>query len=498
MLRQLNKALGRLTGLQIRRAPRPHRKKTKAAAPAVRPGRRPDYRPPPNPLVDRLLRQPVFLITPVRSGATLLRMLLGGHSRVHAPHELHVRRLEVTAGTDLAVEAMSELDLHRTDLEHLLWDRVLHRELVRSGKDVLVEKTPNNAFAYQRIAACWPDARFVFLLRHPASIAQSWYEADPSKRTPEEAALQALHYTRATERARRELPGHLVRYEDLTTDPESVLRSICDFLDLAYEPGMLDYGAREEGELPKGLGDWKEKIRSGRVQEARALPEPEEVPEALREISAAWGYLESPAAPAADATGGETRAEVTEVWPRDGLIRIVGRLHGVPAAPDPAPQHPATTDPATTDSAAPDPATTDPATTDPAAPALAAPARAPLWRLAVTLTGSPEHRLDYPATLHGETFEVSVPVADLAPSGVALPAKWDLHLTAGTNADTRHVRLQATRILDDIEQKKNIVVYPAQSVPSDADTIQVKPYYTVRNNLSIACQLRDDLSRTIS
>ncbi|WP_181787075.1 sulfotransferase family protein [Streptomyces phytophilus] len=457
MLRQLNRALGRLTGLQIRRAPRPHRKKTKAAAPAVRPGRRPDYRPPANPQVDRLIRQPVFLITPVRSGATLLRMLLGGHSRLHAPHELHVRRLEVSAGTELAVEAMNELDLHRSDLEHLLWDRVLHRELVRSGKDVLVEKTPNNAFAYQRIATCWPDARFVFLLRHPASIAQSWYEADPSRRTPDEAALQALHYTRATERARRELPGHLVRYEDLTTDPESVLRSICGFLGIAYEPEMLDYGTREEGELPKGLGDWKEKIRSGRVQEGRALPEPAEVPEALREISAAWGYLDAPAE-APGAAGGDPRAEVTEVWPRDGLIRIVGRLHGLPADP--------------------------------------AGGGATRWRLAVTLTGSPERRLDYPATVLGQDFEVSVPVADLAPSGIALPAKWDLHLTAG--ADTRDVRLQASRILDDIEQKKNIMVFPAQSVSSDADEIQVKPYYTVRDNLSIACQLRDDLSRTLS
>ncbi|GAA2115212.1 sulfotransferase [Streptomyces synnematoformans] len=460
MLRQLNRKLGRLTGLEIQRVRRPRRRKSRAAPPAVRAGRTPDYRPPPDPQVDRLLRRPVFVLTPVRSGATLLRMLLGGHSRLHAPHELHVRRLEVSAGTDLAVAAMGELDLHRTDLEHLLWDRVLHRELVRSGKEVLVEKTPNNAFAYRRIAACWPDARFVFLLRHPASVAQSWYEADPSRRTPEEAALQALHYVRATERARRELPGHVVRYEDLTADPERVLRSVCDFLGVEYEPAMLDYGARAEGELPKGLGDWKEKIRSGRVQPGRALPGPGEVPEPLREISAAWGYLEEPGGPA----GGEVRAEVTEVWPRDGVIRILGRLHGAPPAPE-APE-------------APD------------AP------EAPRWRLAVSLTGSPEHRLDYPATLTGDGFEVSLPVADLAPPGIALPAKWDLYLTA--DAGRRHVRLQAARNLHDIEQKKNIVVFPAQSVSCDADTVQVKPYYTVRDNLSVACRLRDELSRTAS
>jgi Sulfotransferase family len=41
--------------------------------------------------------------------------------------------------------------------------------LRRSGKPTLVVKTPSNVLIWQRIADCWPDARFVFLLRHPAA-----------------------------------------------------------------------------------------------------------------------------------------------------------------------------------------------------------------------------------------------------------------------------------------------------------------------------------------
>ncbi|MGN9843357.1 sulfotransferase family protein [Nonomuraea sp. H19] len=276
--RKVNKALVRFTGFQIERAGK------EPSPPPV-----PEIRPPADPLTDRLLEAPVFLLSPVRSGSTLLRSILNAHSALHAPHELHVRRLRVHFDTTLATKAMEALGHNQADLEHLLWDRVLHRELVRSGKRYIVDKTPANAFAYQRIAACWPDARFVFLLRHPASIATSWHEASPGKRTAEEAALDALRYMKAVQRARSALPGLTVRYEELSAEPERVTREICAFLDLEWEPAMLSYG--KQPVLEKGLGDWRDKIRSGTVQPARELPAAEQIPEALKPICRTWEYL---------------------------------------------------------------------------------------------------------------------------------------------------------------------------------------------------------------
>lgn len=295
-MRNLNRALTATTGLQVRRAaPRtsaapPQPKKTVA-----KPGKRPTpvYRcPAPEDLAtDRLLRQPVFIMSPVRSGSTLLRMLLNAHSRLHSPHELHIRRLEVDYGSRLSQRAMSALDLERGDLEHLLWDRVMHRELVRSGKDFIVEKTPSNAFVYRRISDCWPDARFVFLLRHPVSIARSWHEGDPDKRTYDEAAADALRYMRAVDNARKGITGgHTVRYEDITADPEKEMRRLCLFLDLDFEPSMLDYGKKDDAQVVKGLGDWRDKIRTGTVQAGRTLPTEDEIPDILRPMCKAWGY----------------------------------------------------------------------------------------------------------------------------------------------------------------------------------------------------------------
>lgn len=282
--RKITGALARHAGLRIERV-------NKSGKPAEKPKKATDvpFRPPADPQVDRLLTAPVFVLSPVRSGSTLLRSMLNAHPDLHAPHELHVRRLGVEFGTGLAEKAMAALGHDRADLEHLLWDRVLHRELVRAGKRFIVDKTPANAFAYERIAACWPDARYVFLLRHPASIATSWHEASPDKRTPAEAAADALRYMKAVERARAALPGLTVRYEDLTAEPEKTLRGICEFLDLPWAPEMLSYGTPDV--VTKGLGDWKDKIRSGQVQPGRDLPRPEEIPGALTGMCRTWGYL---------------------------------------------------------------------------------------------------------------------------------------------------------------------------------------------------------------
>lgn len=249
-----------------------------------------DFRPTENPELDRLLRQPVFIMSPVRSGSTLLRVLLDGHSQLHAPHELHMRRLTVGYQTTLAKRSMEVLGLDTSDLEHLLWDRVMHREVVKSGKQFIVDKTPSNAFVWKRIAACWPDARYIFLLRHPASIARSWHESDPEKRPLDVATEDALRYMKAVERARGGLSGHTVRYEQLTADPEATIKGICSFLGLEWEPDLLEYGKRPSKDLQRGLGDWREKIRSGSVQPGRELPDPSEIPRNLREICAAWGY----------------------------------------------------------------------------------------------------------------------------------------------------------------------------------------------------------------
>jgi len=264
----LNDALTRATGYQLQRA-------RGGAARRLRGG-------------DRLIEAPVFVICTLRSGSTLLRVLLDSHSQIRSPHELHLRYVSVHFDQKWSERSMKELGLDTRAADYLLWDRLLHRELTASRKSIIADKTPNNVFIVDRLREAWPDARFIFLLRHPGAIARS-----RQKYKGEGADELIIKYVEALEAARQTYDGHTVRYEDLTANPERELRKICDFLGVPYEPTMLDYGQFDHGRYKSGLGDWNEKIKSGAIQPPEPPPPLDEIDPALREMCAKWGYLEA-------------------------------------------------------------------------------------------------------------------------------------------------------------------------------------------------------------
>jgi hypothetical protein len=277
--RHINAVLRR-RGYMITRVPAP---KAPKAPPKPKPYRK---------TTPRLLQQPAFVLSTVRSGSTLLRMLLDAHSQIHSPHEMHLRSINVQITGKYGDKALAEVKLDRDELNHVLWDWYLHRELATTGKKVLVNKTPNDVFIADRIRACWPDARFIYLLRHPLAVARSRARLRPQD-TEEQNLGRVLKYAEAVEQARQTWEGHTLRYEDLTADPEGELRRLCAFLGVRFEPTMLEYGKYSSGRYKAGLGDWKDNIRTGEVQPPKPLPSEDEIPEALRGIAAAWGYLET-------------------------------------------------------------------------------------------------------------------------------------------------------------------------------------------------------------
>ena len=61
-----------------------------------------------------------------------------------------------------------------------------------------------------------------------------------------------------------EVDGYLeVRYEDLVEDTESVLRRVCELIELDYDPAMLTYHERAEERLQE---------MAGRSRRARGAP----------------------------------------------------------------------------------------------------------------------------------------------------------------------------------------------------------------------------------
>ncbi|MEP7026182.1 MAG: sulfotransferase, partial [Actinomycetota bacterium] len=184
----------------------------------------------------------------------------------------------------------------KEDLDHMLWDRVLADVLQRSHKPTVVVKTPSNVLIWSRIAEIWPDARFIFLLRHPAAVVASLQASwDPDWQwagtgTSDRVTASALRYMRKVEEARHGLSGHTVRYEEVTSDPEATIRKVCAYLEVDFEPDMLEYGQFADFYVATGLGDASKNIRSGKIQPGTPPPDKGDIPAALAQMCATWGY----------------------------------------------------------------------------------------------------------------------------------------------------------------------------------------------------------------
>jgi hypothetical protein len=223
--------------------------------------------------------QLAFLISPPRSGSTLLARMLGAHSQVHAPAEPHLltplahlgfyARVESADYDPIISEAaarelVAALPLGESDYLGALrayTDAIYGRMLGASGRRLLLDKTPAYALILDFVARLYPNARFVVLTRHPlavwSSYVDSFFDGDHEAAHKHNPLLE--RYVPAIARFVREarVPIHTVRYEQLVVDPTRELERLCGFLGLPFEPGIVNYGEREEGATAaaRGLGD---------------------------------------------------------------------------------------------------------------------------------------------------------------------------------------------------------------------------------------------------
>ncbi|HEY2774034.1 MAG TPA: sulfotransferase [Candidatus Binatia bacterium] len=218
----------------------------------------------------------VFVVGSPRSGSTMLARMISSHSLVYGRPEPHLltplAHLGYYANVDkapydhvLAAESTREFvaDLPGGEQDYIdacraYADTLYLRMLAtRPNKRLFLDKTPAYALVLEFIAKIYPNAKFVVLTRHPlavfSSFAESFFDSD----------YQAAHaYNPITERyvpaiakflRAKKVPICHVVYEDLVSDPETIMRGVFEFLDVPFEASAINYGEHEhEG---KGLGD---------------------------------------------------------------------------------------------------------------------------------------------------------------------------------------------------------------------------------------------------
>jgi hypothetical protein len=116
------------------------------------------------------------------------------------------------------------------------------------------DKTPVYIESMAAIGAVLSEARFVHLIRDGRDVAVSrGARAVKRGREATPAAEEAKTWKRRIEEARVQ-GGDVdhyfeLRYEDLIAGPEVVLRKVCEFLELEFDPAMLDYHERASERL---------------------------------------------------------------------------------------------------------------------------------------------------------------------------------------------------------------------------------------------------------
>ncbi len=219
----------------------------------------------------------LFVIGPPRSGTTLLMRMLGSHSAIYSRAEPHLLTPLAHLGyydtVDAApfdhLQAAQSVRQFVAELPHgeadyldacRAYTDVLYGRMLAArgkGKPWFLDKTPANALVLPFITKLYPRARYVVLTRHPAAVfssyANSFFDGDYEAARRFNPILN--RYVPAMARFLRERNAPLIQigYEQLVQHPEAEMRRVCDFLELPFEPDIIEYGQHEHDS--KGLGD---------------------------------------------------------------------------------------------------------------------------------------------------------------------------------------------------------------------------------------------------
>jgi Sulfotransferase family len=279
-----------------------------------------------------------FIVGVPRSGTTLLRLMLDAHADLAIPPETHflpklIRLCEEREGDDARSAALELITTHRRwpdfglDPDELR-ARLQESEQLRPGdaarafyeayaakhrKPRWGEKTPQYLKTLKRIAGALPEAHFVHIIRDGRDVALSLLEVSWGPNTIEDAAVHWTTQIRRARRKSRSVPHYTeMRYEGLVADPEPIVRRLCEFCDLRFDPRMLDYHRtateRMEGlERDLELGGGRGGIAAGERARQHALVS--EAPR--RERAERWRSEMEPRDVAAfEAIAGPTLAEL--------------------------------------------------------------------------------------------------------------------------------------------------------------------------------------------
>jgi hypothetical protein len=271
------------------------------------------------------LERPIFVVGSMRSGSTLLRLILDAHPNISVSEETGFM------GALAATKQIPNWQHGRGWYERLGWTeqelddrlRVFYAELferraLAHGKQRWGEKTPFHSEHIAQMATVFPDAVFVGIVRHPGAVVHSLV------RKFHYGIGDAVAYWDATNKEilRRglELGGErfaMLRYEDLVSHPEETLRELVVWLGEDWSDDLLRHGeiqaAQGAPRIAAGHTRSRDPINpelAGRWVEALAGPDLAVLADRAGELARFLGYDPARAAVSARLVDGDPAGRV--------------------------------------------------------------------------------------------------------------------------------------------------------------------------------------------
>ncbi|MCZ2355796.1 MAG: sulfotransferase [Bacteroidia bacterium] len=263
----------------------------------------------------------IFIVGNGRSGTTMLGFVMGRHSQIFSFDELHfferlwipkpnetcerswaiqvVQKLLRIQREDLFSESpLSKFEVEATQIisklsnEELRPERVfecfLEYETNRRGKIIPCEQTPLNIFYAEEILSLYPEAMLIQMVRDPRDILLSqknkWKRASlggngEGRAIPFFETLRAwanYHPIAIAQLWKNAITAgyklkdnprvKTVRFEDITNNPEEVVRDLCNWLKIDFQQDMLNISkvgsstssdSTQKVGITKNVGNWK-------------------------------------------------------------------------------------------------------------------------------------------------------------------------------------------------------------------------------------------------
>jgi len=225
-----------------------------------------------------------FIIGASRSGTSLLRAMLDAHPEVTILSETGfvpklaemIRSQPMTVERVIKVMAaarpLSDFGLDEEEMRRRLegLEELKAAAVLRSFYEYAAEaggarrwgdETPSYLKRERRIQRALSEARFIHVIRDGRdTLAAKAGEIDVGSAL---ATGQRWHKKVRSARAQEHLMDHYleVRYEELIAEPEAALRNVCEFIELDFDPAMVDPPGRAAlAEELGSVGGWRTRL----------------------------------------------------------------------------------------------------------------------------------------------------------------------------------------------------------------------------------------------